>query len=136
MLFDHAFIGLGIGIGGLSALARLAARTPRGRCSTLSAICALNAADERHRAHLRIKGYANTAFNSQWLALVAAGEGLHNNHHAAPTSAKLALHRREIDPAWWVIFGSWSRLGQANIRLSSVRLASDVLGDPAKAIGS
>ena len=33
-------------------------------------------------------------------ALVTGGEGLHNNHHAAPTSATFALHG-EIDPGWF-----------------------------------
>jgi stearoyl-CoA desaturase (delta-9 desaturase) len=47
--------------------------------------------------------FENGARNNQWLALLTAGEGLHNNHHAAPTSAKLGLSRGEIDPAWWFI---------------------------------
>jgi stearoyl-CoA desaturase (delta-9 desaturase) len=47
--------------------------------------------------------YANGATNNQWLALLTAGEGLHNNHHAAPTSARLALAKGEVDPAWPLI---------------------------------
>lgn len=47
--------------------------------------------------------FANTATNLQWLALLTMGEGLHNNHHAAPTSAKFSLSRRQIDPAWVAI---------------------------------
>jgi stearoyl-CoA desaturase (delta-9 desaturase) len=39
----------------------------------------------------------------QLLALITAGEGLHNNHHAAPTSARFSLQRRELDPGWWVV---------------------------------
>ena len=35
--------------------------------------------------------YENSATNLQSLALITAGEGLHNNHHAAPTSARFAL---------------------------------------------
>ena len=50
--------------------------------------------------------YDNPAGNSQWLALFTAGEGLHNNHHAAPTSARFALAPGEIDPGWWVTRGS------------------------------
>ncbi|MGH9303570.1 MAG: fatty acid desaturase, partial [Acidimicrobiales bacterium] len=34
--------------------------------------------------------YDNKATNNQWLAFLAWGEGLHNNHHAAPANAKLA----------------------------------------------
>jgi stearoyl-CoA desaturase (Delta-9 desaturase) len=47
--------------------------------------------------------YDNSATNMQSLALVTGGEGLHNNHHAAPTSARFALGRGEIDPGWWVV---------------------------------
>jgi len=47
--------------------------------------------------------YDNLARNNQWLAWVTAGEGLHNNHHAAPTSARLAHARGEIDPGWWMV---------------------------------
>lgn len=44
-----------------------------------------------------------SATNNQWLAWITAGEGLHNNHHAKATSARFALHRREVDPGWWLI---------------------------------
>ena len=47
--------------------------------------------------------YENSATNLQSLALITAGEGLHNNHHAAPTSARFALHKGEIDPGWWLV---------------------------------
>ncbi|MEY2571719.1 MAG: hypothetical protein QOE63_2069, partial [Acidimicrobiaceae bacterium] len=47
--------------------------------------------------------FPNGATNLQWLALLTMGEGLHNNHHAAPTSAKFSLCRRQIDPAWVAI---------------------------------
>jgi stearoyl-CoA desaturase (Delta-9 desaturase) len=35
--------------------------------------------------------------------LMTAGEGLHNNHHEFPTSARFSLRGREFDPAWPVI---------------------------------
>jgi stearoyl-CoA desaturase (delta-9 desaturase) len=47
--------------------------------------------------------YANSATNLQSLAFVTAGEGLHNNHHAAPTSARFALSKGEIDPGSWLV---------------------------------
>ena len=47
--------------------------------------------------------YRNSATNGQMLALMTAGEGLHNNHHAAPTSARFSLHRGEIDPGWFFV---------------------------------
>jgi stearoyl-CoA desaturase (Delta-9 desaturase) len=57
----------------------------------------------------------NSATNLQWLALLTGGEGLHNNHHAAPTAARLAFRRGEIDPAWPVI-RMFRRLGWATVR--------------------
>ena len=48
--------------------------------------------------HFGRRPYDNNAGNLQWLAFLTAGEGLHNNHHAAPTSAKLAHRWFEIDP--------------------------------------
>jgi stearoyl-CoA desaturase (delta-9 desaturase) len=47
--------------------------------------------------------YRNSATNLRPLAIVTGGEGLHNNHHAAPTSARFSLHRGELDPGWWVV---------------------------------
>lgn len=49
------------------------------------------------------KNFDNTATNIRWLALLTGGEGLHNNHHGYPRSAKFSLRRSEIDPAWPVI---------------------------------
>lgn len=59
--------------------------------------------------------YANTAFNNQWLAWLTVGEGLHNNHHAAPSSARFAHHRGEFDPGWW------ATLVLARLKLVSIR---------------
>jgi stearoyl-CoA desaturase (Delta-9 desaturase) len=47
--------------------------------------------------------HANSATNGAFLALLTAGEGLHNNHHAAPTAARFSSGHHEIDPAWWLI---------------------------------
>jgi stearoyl-CoA desaturase (delta-9 desaturase) len=47
--------------------------------------------------------YTSSATNLKPLALVTGGEGLHNNHHAAPTSARFSLHRGELDPGWWLV---------------------------------
>ena len=55
--------------------------------------------------------YDNSGTNMQTLALVTGGEGLHNNHHAAPTSARFSLSRWQIDPGWWCVrVLSWFRL--------------------------
>jgi len=52
--------------------------------------------------------------------LLTAGEGLHNNHHAAPTSAKLSHRWYEIDPGWWVV-RALTLLGLARVRLDPRR---------------
>ena len=45
----------------------------------------------------------NLATNNQWLAWLVAGEGLHNNHHAATTSSRMSMAEGEIDPGWWAV---------------------------------
>ena len=45
----------------------------------------------------------NLATNNQWLAWLVAGEGLHNNHHAATTSGRMSMAEGEIDPGWWAV---------------------------------
>lgn len=64
---------------------------------------------------LGYKNFDNTATNLRSVALVTGGEGLHNNHHGRPRSARFSFHPSEIDPAWWVIR-----------TLSAFRLASPV----------
>lgn len=59
--------------------------------------------------------YDNSATNLQWLAWLTSGEGFHNNHHAAPTSAKFSLDSGQLDPGWWVIKAA-SKLGWATVR--------------------
>jgi stearoyl-CoA desaturase (delta-9 desaturase) len=73
--------------------------------------------------------YPNLATNNQWLALLVAGEGLHNNHHAAPTSARLALGRGEIDPAWWFIALA-RRLRLVTIRHANPHFVTQVRRSP------
>jgi stearoyl-CoA desaturase (delta-9 desaturase) len=49
------------------------------------------------------RNFNNLATNLQWVAWITAGEGLHNNHHEFPRSARMKADRREFDPAWPVI---------------------------------
>jgi stearoyl-CoA desaturase (Delta-9 desaturase) len=65
--------------------------------------------------HFGRRPYDNTATNLQWLAWLTGGEGLHNNHHAAPTVARLAHRPGEIDPAWPVV-RLLRRFGHAKVR--------------------
>jgi stearoyl-CoA desaturase (Delta-9 desaturase) len=50
------------------------------------------------------RNFDNKATNVQWIALLTAGEGLHNNHHEFPTSPRFAQRAREIDLAWPLIW--------------------------------
>jgi fatty-acid desaturase len=50
--------------------------------------------------------------NSFWVAILTFGEGWHNNHHAAPQSARHGLKWYEIDVNWYGIF-TLSKLGLA-----------------------
>ncbi|MDQ1385708.1 MAG: hypothetical protein QOG65_3087 [Actinomycetota bacterium] len=67
--------------------------------------------------------YGNSATNLQALAFITAGEGLHNNHHAAPTSARFALNQAEIDPGWWLV-RVLVKLHLAQVRHEDVHLKS------------
>jgi stearoyl-CoA desaturase (Delta-9 desaturase) len=107
LFFDRALLGLGVGIAilvvGLWALGFplwvgfLAAGVHAVAYVMLSG--AINAVGHTYGK----RPYDNSATNFQLLALVTAGEGLHNNHHAAPTSARFALHRGEVDPGSWLV---------------------------------
>ncbi|MBD2463959.1 fatty acid desaturase [Oscillatoria sp. FACHB-1407] len=41
--------------------------------------------------------------NLWWAAILAYGEGWHNNHHAHPNVAPAGLRWWEYDPTWWAI---------------------------------
>ena len=113
-LFDRSALGLGLGITLLVVLiGPLAALV----AAVLHAVLylQLNAAVNAIGHHFGRRPHPNTATNLQWLALLTQGEGLHNNHHAAPTSARLSFRRGEVDPAWPVI-AAFRRLGWASVR--------------------
>jgi stearoyl-CoA desaturase (Delta-9 desaturase) len=104
VLFDHGLAGLGAGVGilflifwGNWELVVIAAATHV--VSYLMLNSAVNAVGHRFGK----RPFEGLAANTQWLAWLTGGEGLHSNHHAAPTSARLAFHRGEIDPGWWLI---------------------------------
>lgn len=73
-----------------------------------------------HRFGYRNFPLKDLSTNCWWVALLAYGEGWHNNHHAFPTSARHGLRFWEIDPAYGFI-----RL------LKAVGLAWDVQTVPA-----
>ncbi|HEX6997552.1 MAG TPA: fatty acid desaturase [Gammaproteobacteria bacterium] len=66
------------------------------------------------------KGYRNfetdDASTNLWpIGLFVAGEELHNNHHAFPTSARFSMRRHEVDMGW-LHLKVLARLGLARIR--------------------
>jgi stearoyl-CoA desaturase (Delta-9 desaturase) len=114
VLFDRSWLGLGIGI----ALVIAVLGPVWGLVAAvwhMVAYLALNGAVNAVTHTFGARPHDNSATNLQWLALLTGGEGLHNNHHAMPTAARLAFRRGEIDPAWPVI-RLFRRLGWATIR--------------------
>ncbi len=131
LFYDHALFGLAIGVASLVAVFGW-------QVGLLAAFVHVNlylggsAAVNAIGHHFGRRPYDNLAGNLQWLAFVTAGEGLHNNHHAAPTSAKLAHRWFEIDPGWYVIKTlTWLRL--ARVRLADLRLTATARATRAKA---
>ncbi len=120
VLFDRAFLGLAIGItllvlvlGPLGGLVAAGIHT----LVYLAINSAVNAVGHTYGS----RPYANLATNNQWLAWISGGEGLHNNHHAAPTSAWFSLAGGETDPGWWLI-RLLLRTNQAEVRHEDVKL--------------
>jgi stearoyl-CoA desaturase (delta-9 desaturase) len=121
LIFNVSYVGLVIGIAvlvvWLGPVTGLLAAFVHAN-AYLAGSAAVNALGH----HFGKRPYTNQATNLQWLALCTMGEGLHNNHHAAPSSPRLSHRRREIDPGWWVI-RIMTLLRMATLRFSDVRLA-------------
>jgi stearoyl-CoA desaturase (delta-9 desaturase) len=126
VLFDHALLGLGFGIallyltlGGNWRLTVVAAGVDA------VTYLALNSAVNAVGHTVGRRPFAGLATNSQWLAWLTAGEGLHSNHHAAPTSARLSFKRGEIDPGWWAVALArklrWLKVRHTEPRLAHVQ---------------
>ncbi len=102
VLFDHSLLGLGLGIGLLYVVAGWEVALIVSIVHTVFYLVG-NGAINAVGHHWGRRPYDNLATNNQWLAWLVAGEGLHNNHHAATTSGRLSLAKGEFDPAWWVV---------------------------------
>lgn len=103
LLFNHAWVGPALGIVALSLVFGwligpltyfFAAGVYIFLNATINGVC-------------HMIGYKNfkdaVATNLRWVALITAGEGLHNNHHQYPGSAKFSMRKWEPDPGWAVI---------------------------------
>jgi stearoyl-CoA desaturase (delta-9 desaturase) len=117
ILFDHSLVGLAIGISILILVGgwRLALVAS---IIHIVAYLGLSGAINAVGHSFGKRPYDNLATNNTWLALMTFGEGLHNNHHAAPTAAKLSFDSKEIDLAWPII-SLLVRLHLATVRLSA-----------------
>jgi stearoyl-CoA desaturase (delta-9 desaturase) len=102
VLFNHALLGLALGIGLLVALfgweIALVASAVHASIYLLGG-GAINGIGHKWGK----RPHDNLATNNQWLAWFVAGEGLHNNHHAVTTSGRLSMAKGEVDPGWWAI---------------------------------
>ena len=114
VLFDKAWLGLGITFALLILVLGPVWGVVAGLVHVLTYL-ALSASVNGIAHTFGRQPHDNSATNLQWLAWLTAGEGLHNNHHAAPTVARLAHRRGEIDPAWPVV-RLLRRLGHATVR--------------------
>jgi stearoyl-CoA desaturase (delta-9 desaturase) len=120
LFFDHALVGLGVGVALLVVVFGPLWGAVAAVVHTVSYLM-LNASINAVGHRFGSQPHDNTARNLQWLALITMGEGLHNNHHGAPTSARLALQRGEIDPGWWLV-RFLERFGLATVRHHDVVL--------------
>ena len=124
LVFDRGWIGLAITAAVVTSIAgwevMVVAAVVHGTVY-LAGSSAINAVGH----HWGRRPYDNLATNNRWLALLVAGEGLHNNHHAAPTSARFSFTKTEIDPGWLVIC-LLVRLRMANVRHTLVRTRDHV----------
>lgn len=124
LFFDHAIPGLAIGIALLVLLLGFWPGVLAAVVHTVTYLL-LNAAVNAVGHYFGVQPQDNTARNSQLLAFLTAGEGLHNNHHAAPTSARFSLHCGEVDLGWWVV-RMLERLRWAKVRHHEVKLKQPV----------
>ena len=118
-LFDNAFLGLGIGIAFLwlgawwmtgSLLEGLVYGYVAAVVHTAAYLMMSGAVNASGHVY-GMRPFPNNATNQRWLALLTAGEGWHNNHHALPTSARLGVGKGETDFGWWTICAlRWMRL--------------------------
>lgn len=102
-LFDHGTVGLIAGTAVLCSVLGLGWGLLAGGLHAFTYIFLLSSSINGLCHWIGYRNFENTATNLRSIALVTGGEGLHNNHHGRPRSAKFSFRPSEIDPAWWVI---------------------------------
>lgn len=70
---------------------------------TLQIPLILNVACHIPAAGYRAYNTKDDSTNVWWVALVAFGDGWHNNHHASPHSARTGMKPFELDASWFTI---------------------------------
>jgi stearoyl-CoA desaturase (delta-9 desaturase) len=129
VLFDRAWLGLGLGVVLLCLVTSpLVGLLAAGIHTVL--YLQLNAAVNAITHTFGRRPHDNGATNLQWLAWLTAGEGLHNNHHAVATSAKLSFRRGEIDPSWPAI------AVLRRLKLATVRQAGPIASEDPEHLGA
>jgi len=121
-LFDRGFVGLLVGFGVFVALLGWRWALVAGAVHVTSYLL-INAAINAIGHHWGKRPFPGVATNNQWLALLSWGEGLHSNHHAAPTSAKFSMARRQLDHGWWVVL-ALRKLGWLQVRHAEVHFTA------------
>jgi stearoyl-CoA desaturase (delta-9 desaturase) len=104
VLFDHGLIGLGLGIIFLCAVLGIWWGLLASVLHAVTYVFVLSPSINGLCHYFGYKNFDNTATNLRVVALLTGGEGLHNNHHGFPRSPKFSFGRRELDPAWPVIW--------------------------------
>ena len=128
-LFDHGYLGLAIGSCLLWALLGWRWALLAAGVHTVSYLL-INAAINAIGHQWGKRPYPGISTNNQWLAWLTWGEGLHSNHHAAPTSARFSLAPGEIDHCWWLI-SLFRKLHWLDVRHQTVHLTALAQGDRA-----
>ncbi|MFM9226900.1 MAG: fatty acid desaturase [Actinomycetota bacterium] len=121
--FGHHLFGLGTGIAVLIIVLGPVGGLLAAFIHT-NVYLAGNAAVNALGHHFGKRTYDNSAAtNLQGLAFFTMGEGLHHNHHAAPSSPRLSHRRGEIDPGWWLI-KILAKARLATLRFDDIKLVA------------
>ncbi|MDG1845445.1 MAG: fatty acid desaturase [Acidimicrobiales bacterium] len=124
LFYDHAILGLGFLFAGLAIWFGIITAIVAFTFHSLLYLGLSGSVNSVAHHFGRQSFKTNSGTNVIWLAILTAGEGLHNHHHAAPTSARFSRRWYQIDPGWWAI-KVMAFLKLANVRHSDVdKLAS------------